>query len=315
MTHQLSDAHLCLIGYGAQGRAEALNLRRSQVTFSLGLRPGGTSWNKAVEDGFAPLEFNEALRGATHVALNLPDQIQARFFQEHLKGLSLKALIFAHGFNTYFKLIPLVPGGPAHLLIAPKGAASGLIEFYGTPTALPAILAVENSSEGDALLEFGRRYALAIGCHPKGLVTANFKDETVCDLFSEQVLLCGGVSSLLRQSYEVLVEGGYNPETAYFETLYELKLIVDLLWKSGINGMRARISPTARYGDVTRGDRVINESVKAEMRKILLEIESGSFAKEFLNKINSQEFDELQKSQAKHPLEKIGTQLREKLFS
>jgi len=309
----LKDAKLGLIGYGAQGRAEALNLRRSGIPFELGLRPQGPSWNRALEDGFHPKSLEKVAEDSMSLALNIPDQDQANFYRDHLRRKHPKRLIFAHGFNTHFKLIPLENEGPSHLLVAPKGAASGLIEFYAGPSALPAILAVENSKELEADKTFAEVYAAAIGCHPKGLIWATFKDETECDLFSEQVLLCGGVTSLLRRSYEVLTEAGYNSETAYFETLFELKLIVDLLWREGISGMRAKISPTARYGDITRGDRVIDASVKARMKEVLSEIQSGEFAKEFLSGISSETFRTLEKNQSGHPIEKIGAELRSRL--
>lgn len=315
---RLQKTPLILVGYGAQGRAEAVNLRRSQIPFVLALREKGSSWQKALLDGFSPQTIEEALAqpsAPVAVALNIPDQEQASFFREFLAGKisRIRFLIFAHGFNIHFGFIPKDAKGPTHLLVAPKGAASGLIEFYGTSTALPAILATENSKEESAEKLFAEAYALAIGAHPKGLVWARFKDETECDLFSEQVLLCGGISSLLRSAYEVLVEAGYSPETAYFETLYELKLIVDLMWKGGITGMRSRISPTARYGDITRGDRVIDESVKKRMREVLGEIQSGVFAREFLKDLSSKEFQARESQQNCHPIEEVGQRLRNRL--
>lgn len=310
----LNASSLVLLGFGAQGEAEAVNLKRSGVKFELGLREGGSSWNKAREAGFDPKPIEVAARLGTTWVMNLPDQTQKSVYEElRAKNLKPTGLVFAHGFNTHFKLIPVTADGPAHLLVAPKGAASGLKEFYQTPNALPAILAVEGSKNHEADLHFARAYARAIGCHPQALIEANFKDETVCDLFAEQALLCGGVSSLLRTTYEVLVEKGYHPEAAYFETLFELKLIVDLIWKDGITGMRNRISPTARYGDVTRGSRVIDASVKKRMIEVLREVESGAFATEFLQKLDAPEYRAQLQTESQHSLETIGRDLRARM--
>lgn len=308
----LNERKLTLVGYGAQGRAEALCLRRSGVNFALALRPGGASWQKAVQDGFVPADFEAALTDASDVALNIPDEAQRDFFETHLQTRTqIERLVFAHGFSTHFGRIAVEKA--QHVLVAPKGAAGGLIEFYQTPQALPAILAArpKASATDQVWIE---TYALALGCHPKALVWADFKDEAECDLFSEQVLLCGGVSNLLMRSFEVLIEAGYNPETAYFETVYELKLIVDIIWKEGISGMRSRISPTARFGDLTRGSRVIDESVKSRMSEILREIQSGQFTKEFLNDSKTHESKKIFKKDQEHLIEKIGADLRARIF-
>lgn len=311
----LLDSPLVLFGFGAQGEAEATNLKKSGVDFKIALREGGPSWKAAQNAGFSVTPLDSALEGGETVILNLPDQVQAKIYRDHIASQSPKRLVFAHGFNTHFKLIELEKNGPPHILVAPKGAASGLQEFYKTPQALPAILAIESLEEEkkeDRL--WAESYALAIGCHPKGLVWASFKDETECDLFSEQAFLCGGLSSLLRTTYEVLVESGYNKETAYYETLYELKLIVDLLWKKGITGMRNKISPTALYGDVTRGDRVIDSHVKNKMKEVLKEIQSGEFTKDFLENYDKKDFRDKTSKDETHPIEEIGAPLRQKLF-
>jgi len=313
---KLSDFRILMLGFGAQGGAEARNLRKSKVTFQLALRKG-PSFEKASEEGFEVIPLEEGIGNYDLILMNTPDQVQAELYQKWIENKAEpQYLVFAHGFNTFFKQIPFKKQGPKHILIAPKGAASGLEEFYSSSNALPAVLAYESAESTPPTDEerfWIEALAKAMGAHPKALTWAEFKDETVCDLFSEQVLLCGGVSSLLRRTYEVLTEAGYNKETAYFETLFELKLIVDLIWKSGITGMRSRISPTARYGDVTRGDRVIDDQVKSKMKEILKEIESGKFAKEFLGQIESKDFLDLQKQQAEHPIEKIGKRLRKKL--
>lgn len=304
-----------MLGYGAQGRAEAENLRRSGVHFRIGLRESGPSARLAKQDGFEVSSIESTVNESEVLLMNLPDEAQASVYEKSIRNSSVRYLIFAHGFNTHFQLIPSQEDGPIHVLIAPKGAASGLQQYYGKPEALPAILALQQGSRLSPTNEekvWIEDLAQALGAHPQGLTWASFKDECVCDLFSEQVLLCGGVSQLLKTSYEVLVESGYNPETAYFETLYELKLIVDLIWKQGITGMRAKISPTARYGDITRGHRVIDEHVKTKMKEVLKEIESGEFAKEFLKQANSDRYLQEQSNQSQHPIEQIGRDLRKK---
>jgi len=315
---RLNFLKIGMLGFGAQGRAESLNLKRSGVEFRLGLRKNGESWKKAQSDGFEPESLEDVIRSSQILLMNLPDQTQAQVFREFIKNSEVRYLVFAHGFNTHFKLIPVEKSGPEHILIAPKGAASGLINFYGTENALPVVLAFESAKRSTIEPEeksWVEDLALAIGCHPKALFWARFKDETVCDLFSEQALLCGGVSSLLRRTYEVLTEAGYNPETAYFETLFELKLIVDMIWKEGITGMRARISPTARYGDITRGDRIFDQNIKEKMKEVLTEVENGKFAQEFLKESQSDQYKSLAKKQADHPIELIGARLREKIRS
>jgi ketol-acid reductoisomerase len=309
----LKDLRLGILGFGSQGAAEAINLQRSKISFSLGLRQG-KSWDRAASLGFKPISPEDCISQSEVILFNLPDQLQADFYFAHLQSSSVKFLVFAHGFASTFKKIPLSSSGPEHVLIAPKGAASGLIELYGKSTALPAILAFQSADRSKAAPSeklWIEALALAIGCHRRALIWANFKDEAVCDLFAEQALLCGGVSSLLRASYEVLVENGYHPEAAYFETLYELKLIVDLIWREGISGMRSRISPTARYGDVTRGDRVIDAHTKSKMIEILREIESGQFANEFIEQMGSAAYEARLQNQSQHPIESMGQKLRE----
>lgn len=317
MSDVLASSRIGLLGFGAQGAAEAENLRRSGVKFKLGLRLDGPSAARARDKKFEVHSIEEVVRDSDSIVMNLPDQDQASIYREFLQNANqIKRLVFAHGFNTHFGLIPVLPKGPSHILVAPKGAAGGLVEFFGTPNALAAILAVRAEhpiDESDR--KWAEAYALAIGCHSHALIWADFKDETECDLFSEQVLLCGGVSSLLRTAYDVLIENGYHPEAAYFETLYELKLIVDLIWKAGITGMREKISPTARYGDITRGDRLIDSKVKSNMQEILDEIRRGDFAKEFLDQSTSPEYKRAAFQQSQHALERIGLKLRDRMKS
>ncbi|MDB5038253.1 MAG: Ketol-acid reductoisomerase [Bacteriovoracaceae bacterium] len=310
----LKGTRIAILGFGAQGEAEVTNLLRSEIKFVLGIRADGNSAKKAKEANIPFVSIEEAVQNADTIVMNLSDQSQKEIYEKYIRGKKqIKRLIFAHGFNTHFKLIPVEESGPAHILVAPKGAASGLKEFYGTSSALPGILSVRPKSKEAAEKSFAEAYARAVGCHSNGLIWADFKDETECDLFSEQALLCGGVSSLLRMTYDLMVEEGYNSETAYFESLFELKLIVDLIWREGITGMRNRISPTARYGDITRGDRIIDESVKNKMREVLKEVQSGKFAKEFLENLDSDQYKQLAEKQSQHPIEVMGKKLRERL--
>ncbi len=312
---KLDEHKIVLLGYGAQGRAEALNLRKSGVNFSLGLRQG-PSQERAIQDGFTVESIPEALKEAHTVIMNLPDHLQSAVYQEFLASRPdpIKRLVFAHGFNTHFGYIPVQPTGPVHILVATKGAAHGLIDYYGTPQALPAILGIRPKNLAtDEDLAWTEAYAKAIGANPKALIWSDFRDEAICDLFSEQALLCGGVSSLLRATFETMVSAGYDPQTAYFESLYELKLIVDLIWKYGITGMREKISPTARYGDITRGDRIIGEDVKSKMKTVLQEIEAGEFAREFLREFSEKNFKNLEEKQKNHPLEIIGKKIRNEM--
>lgn len=310
---KLCDMKIGMLGFGAQGKAEATNLMRSKVPFCLGLRQDGKSWQKAKDLGFSPVTINEACEKSEILLINLSDESQQKVYEEIISKTKVRYLIFAHGFSTSFKKIPVTKEGPRHVLIAPKGAASGLENLYGTPEALPAILAFEsyqNKTPTAEEKEWIEELAISLGANKNFLIWAGFRDETVCDLFSEQALLCGGVSELLKTAYEVLTEAGYSEETAYFETLFELKLIVDLIWKEGISGMRSRISPTARYGDLTRGKRIIDASTKTKMKEVLSEIESGQFAKEFLENIHSKQFQKTIETEAQHPIEIIGKRLR-----
>ncbi len=310
----LNTSEIGLLGFGAQGEAEAINLKRSKISFRLGIRMGGKSEDKAKKSGLDYSSISEVISRSQSLVINLSDQSQREIYETEIKGRkNIKRLIFAHGFNTHFGLIPIENDGPVHILVATKGAANGLKEFYQTPYALPAILAVRPYEKKNDEQPFAEAFARAVGAHPQALTWADFKDETVCDLFSEQALLCGGVSSLLRTAYDVMVEAGYNSETAYFESLYELKLIVDLIWKNGITGMRNKISPTARYGDITRGDFVIDASVKNRMKEVLAQIENGNFAQEFLKKIDSPEFKKALEAQSRHPIETVGANLRAKM--
>ncbi|TVQ78492.1 MAG: ketol-acid reductoisomerase [Bradymonadales bacterium] len=316
----LNSLSLGMFGFGAQGQAEARNLHQSQVQVKIAVRPKGASADRAKAQGFELLSFKEMANSFSHILMNLPDQIQGSYFKEYLEGApQLKALIFSHGFASHFDQIPCKDAGPIHVLVAPKGAASGLVKLYGQAQALPAILAVKDASGERPPTVTEKQWiealAKAMGAHPRKLIWARFQDEAVSDLFSEQSLLCGGLAELIRSAYEVLIENGYQPEAAYYETLYELKLIVDLVWEFGIHGMIERISPTARYGAVTRGDRVLPAAVKERMKEVLSEIESGEFAREFLRDSDSPQFLKKLDASAKHPIEKLHQEIQDKLKS
>jgi len=317
-THLLNSLSLGMFGFGAQGSAEYQNLQKSGVNCRLALRQAGKSAEKAKALGIQSENFETIASQTTHLFMNLPDHVQAKVYQEVLATQpNLRYLIFAHGFASHYELISCVDDGPIHVLIAPKGAASGLTQLYNTPKALPVILAVRDHNGDRPPTDEERTWiealAKALGANPNRLIWARFKDETVCDLFAEQALLCGGVSSLLRKSFEVLTEAGYQADAAYYETLYELKLIVDLIWEHGISGMRDRISPTARYGDVTRGDLIINEETKSRMKEVLNQVESGEFAREFLAKNQSPDYLEKIQAQRDHPIEKTHRELTRRL--
>lgn len=302
-----------MIGYGSQGRAEALNLKDSGMQLQIGVRPG-PSFERAKADGFQTASNKDVFLENEVVFINAPDESQGEIFNQIPKAAKVKYLVFAHGFAIHFKQIDLSKRPElTAVLIAPKGAASGLRSLYKTPRALPSILALRDSQPREATLEEKKwieELAISVGCHPQFLIWAQFKDEAVCDLFAEQALLCGGVSSLLLKSFETLVEAGYDSKTAYFETLFELKLIVDLIWENGISGMRDRISPTARYGDITRGDRIIDNSVKEKMKQVLKEVEDGRFAQEFLAENKNPAYLNKIENLRQHPLEELGRNLR-----
>ena len=308
----LSGKKVAILGYGSQGHAHALNLKDSGVDVIVGLREGSKSKAKAEEAGLTVLPTGEAVAAADIVMVLLPDTEQKKVYEAEIAP-NLQpgnSLAFAHGFNIHFDQIKS-PEGVDVWMIAPKGPGHLVRRTYEEGGGVPALVAVAQDATGNARA-IGLAYAKGIGATRGGVLDTTFEEETETDLFGEQVVLCGGLVELIRNGFDTLVEAGYQPESAYFETLHEVKLIVDLIYEGGIANMRYSISDTAEYGDMTRGPRIVNSSTKDEMRKILGEIQSGQFAKEWIaeNEAGRPNFDRLREESAKHPIEAVGTQLR-----
>lgn len=307
----LAGKTVAVIGYGSQGRAQALNLRDSGVNVIIGLRKGG-SWEKAEADGQQVFEVSEACAKADYVQVLVPDELQKDIYSSHIKEHMSKGKVlgFSHGFNIHFGLI-IPPEGVDIVMVAPKSPGKRVRGTYEDGFGVPGLLAVHRDSSGNAK-GMGLAYAKAIGCTRAGVLETSFKDETESDLFGEQVDLCGGVTELIKASFDTLVEGGYPPEMAYFETLHELKLITDLIYDGGLSGMWDSVSNTATYGGLTRGKRIITESTRQEMKRILEEIQDGRFAKEWLseNERGLPNFKRLVEEDSSHPIEKVGVELR-----
>lgn len=308
----IQNETICILGYGSQGHAHALNLRDSGLNVVVGLRPGGKSFQKAKEDGFEPLPPEEACAKADIIMVLVPDQIQPQIYAEAIKP-NLKAgkmLMFAHGFNIHFgQIVP--PPDVDVTMVAPKGPGHLVRREYARGAGVPCLVAVQQDATGKALKR-ALAYAKGIGGTRAGVLETSFREETETDLFGEQCVLCGGVSALIKAGFETLVEAGYQPEIAFFECCHELKLIVDLIYEGGLAFMRYSISDTAEYGDLTRGPRVINEEVKKEMKRILEEIQSGRFAREWIleNQANRPVMNALRRREAEHQLEEVGAKLR-----
>ena len=308
----ISGRKVAIIGYGSQGHAHALNLRDSGVDVRVALREGSSSQAKAEAAGLRVMSIAEAAREADLIMLLAPDTEQQAIYRSEIEpGLKAgDALFFAHGFNVRFGLIK-APEGVDVAMVAPKGPGHLVRRTYEGGGGVPALIAVEQDATGKAR-DLALSYAYAIGATRAGVLETTFKEETETDLFGEQVVLCGGLTALIQAGYETLVDAGYQPESAYFECLHEVKLIVDLMYEHGIAGMRYSISDTAEYGDLTRGPRVINASVREEMKKILGEIQSGQFADEWIgeNRAGRKRFEELRAAGREHPIEKVGADLR-----
>jgi len=303
---------VAIIGYGSQGHAHALNLKESGVPVVVGLREGSASAAKAQAAGLTVKSIADAAKWADVVMLTMPDTEQKATYTESIKRYMKpgKALAFAHGFNVRFKRIK-PPKGVDVIMIAPKGPGHLVRRTYTEGGGVPALIAVEQDATGNAKA-VALSYASAIGGGRAGIIETTFAEETETDLFGEQVVLCGGLTELVRNGFETLVEAGYQPEMAYFECLHEVKLIVDLMYEEGIAGMRYSISDTAEYGDVTRGPRIITPTTKKQMQKILKEIQSGKFAKEWIAESESGrvKFNELRAAGAAHQIEEVGKRLR-----
>jgi ketol-acid reductoisomerase len=308
----LSGKTVAVIGYGSQGHAHALNLRDSGVPVVVGLRPGSSSIEAASEEGLEVLPPAEAAARGDLVMILAPDEHQARIYAEDIApGLSEgDALMFAHGFSIHFgQVVP--PGGVDVMMVAPKGPGHLVRRTFAEGAGTPGLLAVQQDATGEAK-GLALAYAKGIGCTRAGVIETTFAEETETDLFGEQVVLCGGLTELVRAAFDTLVEAGYNPDLAYFECLHELKLIVDLMYEKGISGMRYSISNTAEYGDLTRGRRIITDETRAEMKRILAEIQTGRFAKEWLeeNQVGRPVFNAIARRDANHQVEEVGRRLR-----
>ena len=308
----ISGRKVAILGYGSQGHAHALNLRDSGVDVRVGLREGSSSKAKAEAAGLRVLSMADAAAEADLIMILLPDTEQARIYEEDVKPhlSSGDALFFAHGFNIRFgRITP--PDGVDVAMVAPKGPGHLVRRTYTEGGGVPSLIAVAQDASGKAR-DLALSYAWANGGTRAGVLETTFEEETETDLFGEQVVLCGGLTALVQAGFETLVDAGYQPESAYFECLHELKLIVDLMYEGGIAGMRYSISDTAEYGDVSRGPRIINDGVRAEMKKILDEIRSGAFADEWIAESESgrARFNELREAGRNHPIEKVGQELR-----
>ncbi|RKY39958.1 MAG: ketol-acid reductoisomerase [Candidatus Omnitrophota bacterium] len=308
----LKGKKIGIIGYGIQGRAQALNLRDSGLEVLVSNRPGSANYQKAIEDGFQPLPAEEVAKKCDLIQILTQDHLQPEVYKECVeKHLSEgKTLMFSHGFNIHFhQIVP--PKNVDVVMVAPKGPGGLLRQMYLEKKGVPCLLAVFQEYTGKAL-QVGLAYAKGIGGTRAGVIETTFREETETDLFGEQVVLCGGVSELIKAAFETLINAGYQPEIAYFECLHELKLITDIIYESGIQGMRKRVSDTAEYGDLTRGKRIITEETRKEMRRILSEIQKGEFAKEWIleNKAGRPIFNALSRREENHPIEIIGKKLR-----
>jgi len=308
----LKDKTIAILGYGSQGHAQAQNLRDSGCQVIIGQRKGSANYDLAVSHGFSPLPLAEATRAGDLVNILLPDEVQGDLYRNEIRpnlrpgGL----LLCSHGFNMHFgQVVP--PAGVDAALVAPKGPGHLVRSEFERGGGVPSLVAFwPGCSESSRKLALA--YAKGIGGTRGGVIETTFEEETETDLFGEQVVLCGGMSALVKAAFETLVEAGYQPEMAYFECLHELKLIVDLMYQGGLNYMRYSISNTAEYGDYSRGPRIVTEQTRAEMRKILEEIRSGQFAREWIleNRANQPTFQAMRRRERKHLVEVVGKQLR-----
>ncbi len=308
----LKNKTIAIIGYGIQGRGQALNLRDSGLNVIIGQREGGVNYQKAIEDGFKPMDAGKAAQKADVIMILTQDHLQAEIYKKQLRRYMKpgKALAFSHGFNIHFGQIK-PPADVDVWMIAPKGPGSFVRRQYEEGKGVPCLVAIHQNASGNALKE-ALAYAKGLGGARAGVFETTFKEETETDLFGEQVVLCGGTSELIKAGFDTLVEAGYAPEMAYFECLHELKLIVDIIYEEGIAGMRKRVSDTAEYGDYTRGPRIVTDKTRKEMKKCLTEIQKGKFAKEWMkeNKTGRVNFTKMREDQDKHPIEETGKRLR-----
>ena len=307
----LKNKTVAVIGYGSQGHAHSQNLRDSGIQVVVAEIPG-PNFDQAKADGFEVLTAAEAAQRGDLITITVPDQYQPQVYNSSIKSemKAGKTLLFAHGFNIHFGQI-LPPAEVDVIMVAPKGPGHLVRRTFTEGGGVPALIAVQQNASGQAK-ETALAYAKGIGGTRAGVIETTFLEETETDRFGEQVVLCGGLTALLKAGFETLVEAGYQPEMAYFECVHELKLIIDLIYENGVAGMRYSISDTAEYGDLTRGPRIITEETKQEMKKILKEIQSGEFAREWIleNQANRPVFNALRNKDLNHPVEQVGKQLR-----
>ena len=315
---KLEGKTVAVIGYGSQGHAHALNLKDSGVKVIIGLYAGSKSWAKAEEQGLSVMTVAEATKAADIIMILTNDEKQAKIYKESIEPnlTEGKTLAFAHGFNIHYGCIK--PAKSINvIMVAPKGPGHTVRSEYQAGKGVPCLIAIEQDATGDAL-EIGLAYALGIGGARAGVLETNFRTETETDLFGEQAVLCGGVCALMQAGYETLVEAGYDPRNAYFECIHEMKLIVDLIYQSGFAGMRYSVSNTAEYGDYITGPKIITDDTKKAMKKVLKDIQDGTFAKDFLldmSESGSQvHFNAMRKIASEHPSEIVGADIR-KLYS
>ena len=308
----LKGKTIAVFGYGSQGHAQAQNLRDSGYNVVIGLDPDRPSAKQAKADGMTVLAPAEAARRADWIQILTPDETQGEFYESTIKPhlTAGKILGVSHGFSIHFKTI-VPPKDVDVVMIAPKSPGHLVRRVYTEGRGVPSLIAVQQDASGRAQ-EFALCYAYGIGSTRAGVLKTTFKEETESDLFGEQVVLCGGLTSLMKKGFETLVEAGYAPEIAYFECIHEVKLIVDLIYEGGLAKMRDSISNTAEYGDLTRGERVVGDETRAAMKKVLAEIQSGEFAREWIaeNKSGCKKFSALREKEKVHPVEKVGAQLR-----
>lgn len=308
----IKSKKIAIIGFGSQGYGQSMNLKDSGCDVVLGLRLGGKSNEKAKKYGFKTMSIEDAVKYADIIQILIPDEIQAEVFENQIKPNMRKGqyLMFSHGFNIHFKKI-VAPDGVNVIMVAPKGPGHTVRSEYEAGKGVPSLIAVYQDVTGDSK-EIALSYASAIGAGRAGIIETTFREETETDLFGEQAVICGGISALIKAGYDTLVEAGYSPYMAYFETLHEMKLIVDLIYEGGLADMRYSISNTAEYGDMTRGPKVIGEQSKLAMKEILKDIQSGKFSDEFMNEMKSgcKVFNELRQTNREHSIEKIGSEIR-----
>ena len=308
----LKNKVIAIIGYGSQGHAQAQNLRDSGCNVIIGQRPGGANYDLAVSHGFKPMSAADATKAADLINILVPDEVQGDLFKAEIKPNLQKGdlLLCSHGFNIHFgQVVP--PVGVDAALVAPKGPGHLVRSEYEKGGGVPSLIALYPGAS-DSSRQLALAYAKGIGGTRGGVIETTIAEEIETDLFGEQVVLCGGVSALVKAAFEVLVEAGYQPEMAYFECMHELKLIVDLFYQGGLNYMRYSVSNTAEYGDYTRGPRIVTEQTKLEMKKILLEIQNGQFARDWIleNKANQASFQAIRRRERGHQLETVGKELR-----